>query len=331
MTWPTDLTRLQKRISTPAEEVFKGLEVLGDHNEDLGDIREAAIKEYIRLLTQSALAPYHVNPGIGESGDGKTWAGAFQTMAEALTTVAEGGTILLTGSLTEDITTMDNYDTGKKDITIRGVGARRRPMWLGANTAPLIALNCSGWTFENIRFNVADDYDGLYLRMEAPEGGAYSTTINNCEFQGFSTTKDAIHFEDAPNHVKITNCWFYNIGGAGIGGAVGYGFAGPSAVIANNLFVECVKQISLWGIEDSLFLNNYFQGTGHVKATTHHLYFGFPAATSHNIIFGNFFGGTYSIAGGYQFHANDSFVGNWADDLESAGVNAAGNVIAVPA
>ena len=38
MAWPEDLTKLLKRISLPAEEVFKGLKVLGDYNKTNIDV-----------------------------------------------------------------------------------------------------------------------------------------------------------------------------------------------------------------------------------------------------------------------------------------------------
>ena len=42
MAWPEDLTKLLKRISLPAEEVFKGLRVLGDYNKENIDALKTA-------------------------------------------------------------------------------------------------------------------------------------------------------------------------------------------------------------------------------------------------------------------------------------------------
>jgi len=98
MAWPTDLTKLLKRISTPAEEVRDMLEVLGDYLKAQTDARvdtldtvvdthDAAIKALIRQYSganERYENTWYVDGRVAESGDGLSWAGALKTFAEAV-------------------------------------------------------------------------------------------------------------------------------------------------------------------------------------------------------------------------------------------------------
>lgn len=86
MTWPLDLTQLLKRISTPAEEVFKGLRVLGDYNKTNMDAQDATIKLYLRNLMWAGNI-FWVNGinGVGSNANaGTTRATPFLTIKYAL-------------------------------------------------------------------------------------------------------------------------------------------------------------------------------------------------------------------------------------------------------
>lgn len=94
ITWPTDLTKLMKRISTPAEEVFKGLDLLGDYNKENIDAGHATIEVNraameARLLIEwagkFATKRYYVSVETGsDSNDGLTLATAFATIKKAV-------------------------------------------------------------------------------------------------------------------------------------------------------------------------------------------------------------------------------------------------------
>ena len=89
MAWPQDLTTLLKRISTPAEEVFKGLRVLGDYTKERIDAKvdthETALKAYLRLLGQCGEV-FVVNgvDGVGSNSNAGTAAAPFLTIKYAL-------------------------------------------------------------------------------------------------------------------------------------------------------------------------------------------------------------------------------------------------------
>lgn len=307
MSLRSELNAALGRISTPAKEVRDLMVILGEHLE--GSVA-------------GNIGPHdtwYVDPAAtGTPVDGKTWSRAFTTMTAGLAACSDGDTVMLAGALTEDVTTMDDYATGPSDITIRGAhSGPRRPLWLGAGAAPIIQLNNDGWTFDNIRFNLHNSYAGILLRMDEQAGGAYATTIKNCEFQGSGATKNAIDIGMGPR-TKILNCYFHEIGGTAgtaIGQTGGVPWAVPTIRVEGCWFVECIRQIYVDGVNDSLFFNNYFQARGHQYNTEYHLHMHDPGTSGYNIITGNYFGGTYSIAGGYRFEANDSCIGNRTDDI----------------
>jgi len=94
MAWPTDLTTLLKRISTPAEEVFKGLRVLGDYNKTSMDAGHSTIETNRALMEARLLIEwagkfatkrYYVDVTNGsDSNDGLTLAAAFATIKKAI-------------------------------------------------------------------------------------------------------------------------------------------------------------------------------------------------------------------------------------------------------
>ena len=86
MAWPTDLLQLLKRISTPAEEVFLGLRVLGDYLKTSMDAQDATVKLYLRNLMWAGNI-FWVNgiDGVGSNSNaGTTRAAPFLTLTYAL-------------------------------------------------------------------------------------------------------------------------------------------------------------------------------------------------------------------------------------------------------
>lgn len=95
MSWPADLTTLLKRISTPAEEVFQGLRVLGDYNKTSMDAGHTTIETNraameARLLIEwaerFATKRYFVDVTNGHdtTNDGLTLAAPFKTIKKAV-------------------------------------------------------------------------------------------------------------------------------------------------------------------------------------------------------------------------------------------------------
>lgn len=103
------------------------------------------------------------------------------------------------------------------------------------------------------------------------------------------------------------------------------GFQHPQRIrIIGNIIQNCTNGIQL----DSclgLFKDNILDGIGTINLDTK------KASGAKNIVIGNFFGGDYSIAGGYQAAADDlSWFGNTSPDTAEAEVDAAGRTIGVP-
>ncbi|GAH67041.1 unnamed protein product, partial [marine sediment metagenome] len=87
MAWPTDLTRLLKRISTPAEEVFRGLRVLGDYNKTSMDAGHDAMEARLLIEWAGKFATnrFYVSvEGGNDAYDGLTLAKPFATIGEAV-------------------------------------------------------------------------------------------------------------------------------------------------------------------------------------------------------------------------------------------------------
>ncbi len=278
----------------------------------------------------------HVDPQNGDNDfNGLSPVKAKVTMTAAIAACSVGDTILLTGVLTEDVSAND-YTTGPADITILGVSTNgRRPLWMGAGTAPNITLNNEGWTFENIRFNLATSYDGIYLRQESGAGGAYFTTVRNCWFQGTTATKAGIQLYGAPHTCVIEYNYFNDIlgtGGTGIECDDTSTHVPGGMTIAHNRFHNCSNYIDMENCGSTEFLHNNFMAiTGGATQVVRYLYFRNVSGTLKNVMFGNMFGGDYSIAGGYQFNTNDFWAGNWAFDTAEGEVDVIGHVLGIPA
>ncbi len=260
------------------------------------------------------VSPFHkvvyVNPQEGlDTYDGLSPSKAKITMTAAVAACDEGDTILLTGNLTENLALTD-HTAGPDNLSIIGADPGIRvPTWSSDGDVHTIELDLPGWRFENIRFTMPATQNSIQLTMEAA-GGGFQCIVKNCLFSGGDG--NAINLYGAPFMLKVIGCHFDYIGGTALRN-MGGGLAAPfRCVIERNLFTECVNQIFYGGANSCSFLYNIFQGTGHVKATVNHLHLD---NANDNIVFGNCFGGTYSIAGGYQGGTDDNWVGNYTQDI----------------
>lgn len=184
ITWPTDLTKLMKRISTPAEEVFGGLDLLGDYVKELGDTRETAIKSYLRsagILGYHGKI-FHVDGGFGsDSADGLTYETPVLTFTKGLS--------LCTDSL-HDVLLVRNY--GTQDETYPIVMNKKRITVIGQP---------AGSNLPGIEPDT--DVDGIEFEDNAGAG----TRFFNFSFKG-GATKAAVLMSGTIYAVQFFNCWF---------------------------------------------------------------------------------------------------------------------------
>ena len=309
MSLRAELTAAMGRISTPAKETRDLMVILG---------------EWLGSTNAGNFGPHdtwYVDPtATGLPRDGKTWSRAFITVQAAIDACSDGDWIMLSGSITENVSAND-YTAGPNNITIMGdSNCIRRPSWTGAGSAPIVTLNCPGWIFKNIRFVVPVGYAGLYLRMEAGAGGAYQTTIEDCNFTGPAATKAAVELYGAPFGCIVKNCWFDNFPTAGATaiGCSSTSLAAPyRCMFIENRFTECKNVFDMYGSNSCMYLRNIIPGLGTVVATVKRLYINPTVPQSNdNVVFGNLLGGDYSTdADSYVAGVGDCWVGNHAEDI----------------
>lgn len=267
---------------------------------------------------------WFVDTDYGSNRDGKNWAGAFQTMAQAIAVAKSSDKIYFRGNVREQITPAINLF----DVSIIGCGNRPRnsdavtgymsktgATWKApaspAATTPLIAVRNQGWKFVNILFNAPTDAAAVKLVRDAVadpnEQDASHAQFLGCRFVGGS-----IGIQDAGGHynVLVDDCEFFNITD-GTGYAINCSSTAVAAPlnwhIRNSRFRandnHIVAAASGWYVYDNIF--------GPVTGTVYKIDFTGGVAT--NIVTDNFFSGTYSIAGGYKgAGAGDEWYGNWA-------------------
>jgi hypothetical protein len=135
--------------------------------------------------------------------------------------------------------------------------------------------------------------------------------------------------------VWVKNCTFAlwnNVGNTATGL-----FAGttPLAIPYRNHIVGCLFYDSdngaIFPCNGSYFYYNMFQPVGYAYSMVQVLNTsvgGNPG--DDNVVFGNYFGGDYSIAGGYNPGAADEWIGNYSPDTAEAEVGDNGLTIAIP-
>lgn len=160
---------------------------------------------------------YKVDPVNGvDTNDGLTWSGALKTVGAANALLADGDTVLITGSIAEATMTVS-----KNNITFRSVtpgygssnaGYGTRWMEAAATQAQLLILTGKGCRFENICFRgpskatapSAGYVTGVCVRLDA----AHGTQFIGCRFQGRANATAAIEVTNASADVQIIGCEF---------------------------------------------------------------------------------------------------------------------------
>lgn len=332
MAWPADLTTLLKRISTPAEEVFQGLRVLGDYINTIGDTREAALKAYLdtAIAQRRPNTTWYAWSGATGTGAGTSWANACTTIAAAVALMSNRDRLLIRGWFAENVDLTD-YSNDPWYITIEGVhDALDMNQWGASGAGPCVDISIPSVTLKNIRFVPGATATAVRLNMNASLQGAGRTHIINNRFDK-DGGKYGIVTVGAPPHVVIEDNLFE--GFTASGGHAIYNTSSPTAaprawIIKNNHFYHNVNHIQM-AANDCQFLRNTFQGNGHAITTANKLYI---SAGNDNVIFGNLLGGTdYSNAGGYKAGSGDSWVGNTAGEVNIGSYTTAeGHTIAAP-
>lgn len=266
---------------------------------------------------------WFVDTDYGSNRNGQSWAGAFQTMAQAFAVMHSSDKVYFRGNVREQLETPKNIF----DISIVGCGNRPRnsdavtgymsktsATWRGpaspAATTPLCKVNNQGWSFRNILFNGPTDAAAVQLDRDGAsdpdEEDASHASFYGCRFDGGTIGLECIEVFN----VLVDDCHFVRIT-AGTGYAIkstaGAGVALPlNWEIRNSRFAQndnhIVATASGWHIHDNIFDDQNVTSKIDLNG-----------GTATNVITRNHLGGTYSIAGGYRgAGAGDSWYGNWS-------------------
>lgn len=242
------------------------------------------------------------------------------------------------GQYVESVVT-PNYLVGPNYITIEGVGSGiYSPAWeSAAATTPCLDLRAVGWRIRGFRFYAPTQASCIELRHTDSGANdiAIRTVIENNLFDGMTTGRYGIVSHGCYD-VWIQNNVFQLFHNAVAGGAVPL-FVGatPLAIpyrnhIIGNWFWDSDNG-AIFPCNGSEFHGNLFQPVGYAYTMTQVLNtstIGNPG--DDNVVFGNVLLGDYSIVGGYNPGAADSWLGNWAEDVAEAEVGDNGITIARP-
>jgi hypothetical protein len=232
--------------------------------------------------------------------------------------------------------------TAPRGVSIIGAGgSRHRPTWAAAAAdETALTLRQQEWTVEGITFEAGAE--GTGIRLDEVPGTSYisyKTVIRNCQFDGLYGGLYGINFSGAPHRVTVENCEFIEWRSAG-GAAFAICITDTTHTLPlqcrfhNNLFWSNENHVgsidALRSFNGGLFTGNVFDDNAYIATT---VVLDFRASTISNIAVGNYFGGDYSIAGGYHdsVGAPANWIGNFAEDVAEAEVGDNGLTIAPPA
>jgi hypothetical protein len=273
-----------------------------------------------------------------DQADGTDPENPMTTIQAAVTRLS---VIVLGGmAYTETVTipaTAPNYCT-----ILGGANTRFRPTWASGGAAEnCLTIRAEGWTIDGIEFDCPSAAAGIRLEeVPASSYSAYKTRIQNCTFDGLWSGLYGIEFYGAPHRVQIYNNWFVEMNNVDPTLAwciyvTDSSHTNPyQCEIVGNRFMDSDNYVgslgAIRGFNVSLFQNNVFEDGVLLTPTTFLDLRG--GSRGYNIVTGNFFGGTYTNAGGYYANAatpNGCWVGNFAD-ITPPQVADNGLTIAVP-
>ena len=197
----------------------------------------------LQVLLKTNGNVWYADSTVTASGNGKCWANAFKTIAEAYAAASAGDTIMLRGSFTEAVTCTK--------VGLRFIGAGTGPkqaQWGGAADAKCLTINALYVEVANIYFKPPAYSAGTPAAIALSSAGwAY---IHHCRFQGQTGSHQAIYSAvcDSDN-VHITDCefWYMNTATSGIAilGVEAGGLNYSGWVIERCKFHSCLKCIDV--------------------------------------------------------------------------------------
>jgi hypothetical protein len=255
--------------------------------------------------------------------------------ATAMAPITLEGSVIVVASEATIAETVTIPATAPTHCMILGAGSSaHQPTWTAAvaNGTALTVLQ-TGWTIEGFTFETGAAGTAIDLNGTGSTG-AYKTTIRNCRFDGLYGGLYGINFIGAPHRVTVENCEFLeyrrtdNTAYAMI--VTDSSDSNPyQCNIIGNRFRDCENYIGslnsdrAWNI--SLFQGNVFMeglAGGLIPVI---LYLDLRGGSrGYNIVTGNYFGGTYTNAGGYWANAATPNV-NWAGNIASVGLATVGD------
>lgn len=257
--------------------------------------------------------------GSGNSGKGWGKTHALDTIAGAMTKAAALGTrgrvriYAAPAAYSEAVSTPTNAQC--PHIALIGVTpvepSHGAVYWAsGASGSNCLTVLARGWRISGFEFECPTGAAGIQL--DHTNGNAAYTHIDNCHFTGGKYGVDAI---GAPNYVRISNNMFSLLQTAG---AIALGAtAGANCnvwVVDGNLFVANINHIVFIAASapySGTWFNNILHDTwvpGGAVTSAMDL----TTSAGSNVIFHNFFGGTFSIAGGYRGGSTDEWFANFS-------------------
>lgn len=278
---------------------------------------------------------YYVDANSGSnSDDGRSWEGAFLTMAKALTSVASGDTVYFRGKIREQLVAPDQVF----DVTIIGAGNRPRHAdnapangelaantWTtpasGATTAALLRVTQQGWRFVNILFAGPTDQACVELHRTSGSGNA-ERDASHAEFINcrFDSGKDGISDIGGCYNVLVEGCIFRALTGTCILGVGNIGVGQLQWIIRDNYFTGFTNGVNIDAVR-TLVTRNYFTDGG-TPNTTIVLDMANTGTGSDNFIVGNFFQTTTANFNSPDIvgNATDVWAVNASIDSTAAGV-----------
>lgn len=253
------------------------------------------------------------------------------------TLITPYSTVLVSGEVAEDVVGPD-YVTGPSYISIIGNGVSRySPAWTGSDAAVAsLDLRAVGWVIKGFRFYGQTTAACVVLRHTDSGANdiAIRTIFEDCYFDGLTTGLTGIESHGCYD-VWVKNCTFKlwnNVANTAAGMRT---TTTPLAIPYRNHIIGNVFEDSdngmIWSSNGSLFAHNYVKPVGYAYTMVQ----AFNTSTignvgDDNMVVGNYFGGDYSIAGGYRGGAADEWFGNYSPDIAEAEVADNGIVILPP-
>jgi len=247
-------------------------------------------------------------------------------------------TIWVSGTVAEDVLTGD-YVTMPSYVSIIGVGpSRYSPTWEGSAAAVAsLDLRCVGWRVSGFRFYGKTAAACIVLRHTDTGANdiAIRTIIDDNYFDGLVTGLTGIESHGCYDVWVVGNTFklWNNVANTAAGMRT---TTTPLTIPYRNMILGNTFEDSdngmIWSSNGCHFQRNTVKPVGYAYTMVQ----AFNTSTignvgDDNMVVGNYFGGDYSIAGGYRGGAADEWFGNASPDTAEAEVADNGWTILPPA